>query len=284
LAGGTKIMIKTVGFIGYGSMGRMILSKYIEANKGITSSIYLANRTFSKIEDLNKTYPNLHLCHNNKDAARNADILFICVRPFDIKTVLLETADLLKNTVHIVSLNDSILLEHLGLICKNVKISKAIPSVTGEVNQSITAVCHNPLVDENGKKALYAILKTCGAVIEVPEKEIGLVSEMTGCMPGFISAIIDCFVNEALKHTSILNIEQISEIVLRTVYDTTAVLLEQKAGFRELISRVATKGGITEEGIKIIDSRFPQMVREILSRTLAKRKTTTEKISDEFRT
>ena len=105
---------------------------------------------------------------------------------------------------------------------------------------------------------------------------------MTGCMPGFTSAIINCFVDEAMKHVSSLSAEQISEMICHTIKGTTTILLEQKINFRELIEKVATKGGITEEGIKVIDAKFPAIAENVLSNTLLKRKITTEKLEKEF--
>jgi len=275
-------MSQTIGFIGYGSMGKMIMTKYIQSSKNAESRIYLANRTFPKIEKLNETYPGLHLCRSNAEVAKEADILFICVRPFDIKGVLLEIVSSLRNSAHIISLNDSIMLNHIETICKNMKISKAVPSVTAEVKQAVILVCHNQRVTKEDRDTLYSILNTCGTIMEIPEEEINIASEMTGCMPGFTSAIINCFVDEALKHASSLTAEQISEMVCQTIKGTVTILLEQKIGFRKLIERVATKGGITEEGIKVIDAKFPAIVENVLSNTLVKRKITTEKLAKEF--
>jgi pyrroline-5-carboxylate reductase len=275
-------MPKTIGFIGYGSMGKMILAKYLQQDTAIQKDIYLSNRTFSKIEKLNISYRELHLCLNNQETAKNSDLLFVCVKPFDIKPVLLEIADSLKSSVHIISFNDSILLEHLETVCGGKKLSKIVPSVTAEVGRSIILACHNQLVNDEDKKSLYSVLKTCGTIMEIPEKEINIASEMTGCMPGFISALIECFVAEAMKHTAWLTSDQISTMVCETIRGTTTILLEQKTGFRKLIERVATKGGITEEGIKVIDAKFPAVVKDILSNTLAKRRITTEKLAKEF--
>jgi pyrroline-5-carboxylate reductase len=55
--------------------------------------------------------------------------------------------------------------------------------------------------------------------------------------------------------------------------------MDQKTDFADLISRVATKGGITEEGVKILDRELPAIFDELLTVTLAKR----EKIKQQMR-
>jgi pyrroline-5-carboxylate reductase len=52
--------------------------------------------------------------------------------------------------------------------------------------------------------------------------------------------------------------------------------------FDNLIERVATKGGITEEGTKIIEKGLPEIINEMFEKTLEKRKITTEKAQKEF--
>ena len=52
--------------------------------------------------------------------------------------------------------------------------------------------------------------------------------------------------------------------------------------FGDVISRVATKGGITEEGVKVIEKSLPQVFDEMLDQTMNKRKVVSEKVYKEF--
>jgi len=274
-------MNKKIGIIGYGSMGKMIFSKFIESKIIPESNIFLSNRTYKKIIDLNVIYPQLNICKNNMDNAEKADILFICVKPSEIKTVLLEILEKIKNDCHVVSLNGSVLFGQMEQICAGRKISKVIPSVTAEVNQSVTLICHNAHVNDDDKDDLETLLESFGTIIEIPEAEIGIGSELTSCMPGFIGAIFKVITDEAEKHTSI-DKKDIINMVIKTVYGTGKLLLEKNITFEQLISRVATKGGITEEGTKIIEAEMPAIVNELFEKTMEKRKMTTENAQRDF--
>jgi len=274
-------MNKKVGIIGYGSMGKMISSKFIESKTISESNMFISNRTFEKIMGLKTIYPLLNICKNNIDVAKNVDILFICVKPLEIKTVLLEILEYIKDDCHIVSLNGSVLFKQLEKICVNKKISRVIPSVTAEINQSVTLVCHNGHIIDDDKNVLKTLLECFGSVMEIPEMEMGMGSELTSCMPGFIGAIFRVITNEAEKHTSI-NKKDVIDLVIKTVYGTGKLLLEKDMTFEQLINRVATKGGITEEGTKIIETEMPKMANELFEKTLEKRKITTEKAQRDF--
>jgi pyrroline-5-carboxylate reductase len=270
-----------ISIIGYGSMGKMILDKFIETKTVEQAELFVSNRTYSKIMDLNKLYPQLNIYGNNIDAVRDADMVFICVKPLEIKIVLSEIVNVIKEDCHIVSLNGSILFKQLEQICKDKKISKIIPSVTAEVNKSVTLICHNSNVNYGDKNILKELMECFGTVIEVPETEMGMGSELTSCMPGFIGAILKVITDEAEKHTTI-NKEQIVQMVIETLYGTGKLLLERGMTFEELIHRVATKGGITEEGTKIIGEKLPEVINEIFEKTLEKRKIITEKVQNDF--
>ena len=52
--------------------------------------------------------------------------------------------------------------------------------------------------------------------------------------------------------------------------------------FEEVVTRVATKGGITEEGTKVVYEKFPAIASELFEKTLEKRRQTTLKAEELF--
>ena len=60
------------------------------------------------------------------------------------------------------------------------------------------------------------------------------------------------------------------------------MLLENDMSFSDVVSRVATKGGITEEGSKVIYDKLPAVTDEMFIRTLEKRRMTAEKAKEIF--
>jgi pyrroline-5-carboxylate reductase len=283
-------MNKKIAVIGYGSMGRMLLLKYLQTGIDETS-VYVANRTYEKMNDLRVKYPRLNICRSNIEAAKDADIIFVCVKALEIKNILLEIVGCIKHDCHIVSLNANILLSQLEKICcdktssnKTQKISKMTPSITGEVSQSITLVTHNNHVNDDDKTELYKVLNCIGAIdtiVEIPETETAIALQLTSCMPGFIAAIFKVFVDEAATRTSLPK-NKIMEMVTGTLYGTGKLLFDNRMQFDEMIERVATKGGITEEGIKVIENKLPQVIDELFYRTMAKEELVTEKVINDF--
>lgn len=266
-----------VGIIGYGSMGKMILEKIAESKRVRYEDLYVANRTYEKISHLINTF---NVCKTNTELAALSDIVFICVRPTDIKFILNEIKSAISENTLIVSLNGSITFEMMSKTVDH-KIAKAIPSVTAEINKSQTLVCYNSLVSDDDKSMLDNLLKCMGDVIELPEEEIGMGSELVSCMPGFISAMFDVISNSAKKHTAISE-QQIIQMLLRTMVGTGDLMLEKGLTFNDVVARVATKGGITEEGTKVVYEMLPKVTDEMFDKTLEKRRQTAKKAQENF--
>ena len=269
-----------IAIIGFGSMGQMLFEKILDSGLVPANNFFIANRTFSKIEMLSQKY-DVNLCKTNADAAKLADIIFLCIRPVDMKQVLLEIEPVLSSEKHIVSLNGSIKFNQLEQICKENKISKVIPSVTAEVNKAQMLVCHNKLVQKKDAEELCSLLKIFGNVIELPEDEMGMGSELVSCMPGFIAALFKEIKNVAVPHTKIEE-SKISKMLVDTLLGTATLINEKCMTFEQVIERVATKGGITEVGVKIIEEKFPEITSELFEKTLEKRRITTQKAEDAF--
>lgn len=168
------------------------------------------------------------MCDSNKELASLADIIFLCVRPVDMKTVVTEIKDSLNEKTLLISLNSSICFVQLESVCKN----------------------------------------------KFPEEEMGMGSELVSCMPGVIAAIFHEICVSAKQHTDIPE-DEIVRMVLNTMVGTGKLMLEKDYSFEQVVSRVATKGGITEEGTKVIREQLPEVIDELFNRTLEKRRQTT---------
>ena len=115
------------------------------------------------------------------------------------------------------------------------------------------------------------MLSCIGNVIELPENEMGMGSELVSCMPGFIASVFDVICQSAMAHTSIPQ-EQVIKMVLDTLCSTGELMVQKEMSFEDVVNRVATPGGITEVGTRVIYDGFPDIADEMFENTLAKRR------------
>jgi len=77
-----------IGFIGYGNMGSMLVKKFIGERILKPEEIIVSTRTKSKLLGLKEVYPKINIAENNKDLAKKAKYIFICVKQPEVKGVL----------------------------------------------------------------------------------------------------------------------------------------------------------------------------------------------------
>ena len=59
-------------------------------------------------------------------------------------------------------------------------------------------------------------------------------------------------------------------MAISTLFGTARLLVEKNMSFEEMVTRVATKGGITEEAVKVLNNHLPTVFDEVFQKTLNK--------------
>jgi pyrroline-5-carboxylate reductase len=89
------------------------------------------------------------------------------------------------------------------------------------------------------------------------------------------------FAEAGSKHGN-FTIEETEEMIVKTLYGTAKLLYEENMSFSEIISRVATKRGITEEGVKILKKEMPQTYNRIFKATLSKQRQLKAELNEQY--
>ena len=262
-----------IGIIGFGSMGSMLMHKFLEAGTLLQEDLFITNRSKERLSEIPERYPKVNVMKNNEEVIKSSDIVFFCVKPTDMKEVAEATAGFFKEGQHICAVNACIRFNQLNTIFPNASCSIVIPSVTGEVDKSVTLATFNQFVPEREITLIKKLMGTFSSVVIIPENELGICTDLTSCMPGFIASIFSIIVEEALSRST-LSKEDIHNMIITTILGTSKLCVDQKMPFDKIVERVATKGGITEEGTKVIKSAFPETVRTLFQRTKERREST----------
>lgn len=273
-------MVK-VAFIGLGSMGGMLAGGFLSSGSLQPFEIILSTRTKAKLGEARARWPGILTADTNAEAASQARHIFLCVKPADMKGVLEEISPSLRPDAHIVSIAGPVLISNIESITGR-PVTKAIPTVVSEVGGGVSLICHGKAVPPEYAAFVEGLFQAIGGVMSLPEVDFDMGVELTSCMPGFISSIFQEVVEAALRHTASIGRESAESLVLQTLLGTARLLVERGMGFDEAISRVATKGGITEEGVKALRSGLPAVFDELFGRTMEKRVLIKEKVNGAF--
>ena len=257
-----------LGIIGYGSMGSMLLNGFL--SKGVLSpeQAIVATRTRSKLDPLKNHWPGVTIADNNAALARQSKIVLIAVKPKDVKPVLDEIRGSLPQDAHLVLISAGVGIEDAGSVFPG-KISKMIPSMTMETGMGVALACHNDQVTATDAARIEGLFGAISETRRIDENDFEAAADLTSCAPGLFAAMVQEFVNAGMRHSQ-LSREDAEAMVITTLYGTAKLLAEQKMSTEELINRVATKGGITEEGVKVLRKELPGTFDDVFHATLTK--------------
>ena len=130
-------------------MGSMLLNGFFETKIVKPANLFVSNRTIKKIDHLEQK--SINICKSNKELVESCDIIFICIKPLDIKELLIEVKEALSKEKHIVSIAGSLTMKNIGKI-HNGKISRVLPTFISMINHGITLVCHNENISSEDKE------------------------------------------------------------------------------------------------------------------------------------
>jgi pyrroline-5-carboxylate reductase len=250
----------TFGFIGTGHMGCMLVRKFVETGTIEPENIRASNRTAEKVERLADALGIRPT--SNRVVAELSDVVFICVRPLEVRNVLSELAYLLNSGKLVVSVAGDVSLEKLESLCQ-ARMARAFPSMASEKLQGVTLLAFGDNTTKEDRRLIAGLFHAIGQIAKVEERDFGVLADLTSSAPGYFAALMREFVLAAERRG--IGSDLAERLVKQTMLGT-ALLLEEES-FAGLITSVATRGGITEAGVLVIQSEAPGMFDQLFQAT-----------------
>jgi pyrroline-5-carboxylate reductase len=257
-----------VGFIGFGSMGGVLLRSLLRYGSLIEQEVIVSTRSREKLSGFISKYPGLEVMQSNTELAERCHTVFICVGTNEVKGVIEEINPSLAEDAHLVYISSGLTISNVAKIYDG-KISKVIPSLTCGTRNCVILVHHNEKVTEDNSMRLERCLSKIGTVKIIAEDQFEIGADITSCAPAFMAAMMKHFTAAAVKN-SVFSEEEALAMVRTTMLGTATLLSKRKIPFDSLIDRVATNGGITGDGVNVLDEKLPAVFDELFAVTLAK--------------
>nr|WP_256366073.1 pyrroline-5-carboxylate reductase dimerization domain-containing protein [Methanogenium sp. MK-MG] len=256
-----------IGIIGTGSMGCMLIRSFIRGGAAVPRNISASNRT-PEAQNAIATETGIQTADNNRTLARDSDVIILCVRQPDVVPVMEEIHDLLTDDKLLISVASDVALSELEALTP-ARVVRVIPSVTSEQLKGVSLIVFSERTTPADREQALSLFGAVGTPVVISEQDIEPYTTLTSCAPAFFAAMVREFAKSATRMTGIPAAE--AETLARETFIGTAALLEVPGtGCTDIISRVATPGGITEEGVNVLTRDFPAVCDEIFAATARK--------------
>lgn len=262
-----------IGFIGTGSMGGMLTKAYARSAIS-TVEIAAYNRTAAKLDQIIFEYPAIQKVDSAAQLVTSSQVIFLCVRPGDVQAVLDSILPLLTRDQFLISINSVWSIKDLETLtpCKVVKI---IPSITQEARSGAILTMYGTRLTPSDYEMMEILLQAISFPIPIAENETRVSSDLTSCGPAFLSFILQSLTIAAEKQG--IPIEQADKLVKTMIYGLAKLFIEEGLSFEQIINRVAVPGGVTAEGLKVLQTELDGVFDQVLAATKQKQDSHTKK-------
>jgi len=232
-----------ISIIGAGSIGGAVARSLVKSR--VAERVMASRRHVERIMNLKKI--GIHVTDDNRKAAKDADVIIICVKPKDVGSVIKEIRDYIAGKL-VISMAAAVSLNLLERMAPEAKFIRVMPNLAVLVQESFSAYSASRKLSEDERAIVKKILDVLGRFVEVPEEMMDVITALSGCAPGYlafiIKALIDVSVRMGLPEDTALR------AAAQSMIGTGKLILEAGLSIPEIIRMVATPGGVTEEILK----------------------------------
>ncbi|MCI9373582.1 MAG: pyrroline-5-carboxylate reductase [Lachnospiraceae bacterium] len=242
-----------IGFIGLGNMARAIIGGMLRKEMVRPEDIIGTAKTQETREKMAAEF-GIVTSGKNADAAAQADVLVLAVKPQFLEEVIGEIKDAARPDTLIISIAAGKSLQWLEeAFGKSVKLVRCMPNTPALVGEGCTGVCVNAEVSEEEKKYSIGLMESFGKASLISERLIDAVGAISGSSPAyvfmFIEAMADAGVAAGMPRA------QAYEFAAQAVYGSAKLALESGKHPGELKDMVCSPGGTTIQGVRVLEER-----------------------------
>jgi competence protein ComER len=257
-----------IGIIGTGNMGRILVEALIDGKAVSPSSMVITNRTTKKAKRLKDKYKNIVVGENPSEVAAQSDLVFICVKPLDVFKILDEINPQINDKKCIISITSPIVTSQIEskVGCSVIRV---IPSITNRALAGVSLITYGENCSESWKAKVTNLFTKISVPVTIDEKITRVSSDIVSCGPAFFSYLLQRFILAAVKETEID--ENTATVMASEMIVGLGELLRQgHYTLPSLQEKVMVKGGITGEGIKVLEEELGDIFEHVFQATHSK--------------
>jgi pyrroline-5-carboxylate reductase len=269
--------LPSLAFLGAGSMGGAILQGVVASGVPVDGGIIATNRTGAKADALTALpgVTSVALEENpngNLEAAANARIVVVGVKPVMVPDLLRQIAPVLREDAIVVSIAAGVTLDTFAdALGAGVHSIRSMPNTPATVGRAVTGIAAGAAATPEDMALVRALFETVGAVIEVPESQIDPLSTVSGSGPAYVFLLIE----ELTKAASRMGFSDADARLMaeQTFIGAAALLAASGEEPAELRRRVTSPKGTTERAIAVMqEARLDDMFATATAAALARAK------------
>jgi pyrroline-5-carboxylate reductase len=243
---------KIVGIIGAGNMGEVLIRGLIQSGKVKKTDIIASDTNQDRLTHIAKTY-GARTTPSNVEVVENASIVIIAVKPQNIDDLLEELSTSSHEEHLFISIAAGVPTERLASKMHHKSgIIRVMPNAPSSVLAGIAALCPGRNVSQDDLQRAVSIFECVGKTVIIKNESLmDVVTGLSGSGPAFVFLVIESLSDAGVQLG--ISRKEASLLATQTAYGAAKMLLETGRHPSELKDIVATPGGTTFAGLKMLE-------------------------------
>jgi len=236
-----------VAVLGAGKMGGILLQAFLKQNLFAAGQIHATVAHPERALALSTQW-GVDVSTDNLAAARQAELILIGVKPFQVPDLVAEIKPALTPGKTVVSFAASVKTRSIeDAAGMEIAVIRAMPNTPSALGAGAAGLCRGRFVTDAQMELAGRIFETVGRVVVVDEKHMDAVTGLSASGPAYIYIILEALAEAGVKVG--LPRDTATQLAAQTAFGAAKMVLETGYHPALLKDAVTTPAGCTIDGI-----------------------------------
>ncbi len=232
-------------------MGGAIIGGIVSSGIAAPSDIIVADPCKARVTELENEY-NIKQGLSNTVVAAAADMLFLCVKPNTVYTVIDEIKDCIKEETVVVSIAAGQPIARLETAFgKRVRLIRVMPNTPALAGEGMAAIVPNADAGNSDTEKVMEIFNSFGKAERVTERLMDAVTAVSGSSPAYVFMFIEAMADAAVAGG--MPRGQAYTFAAQSVLGSAKMVLQTGKHPGELKDMVCSPAGTTIAAVQVLE-------------------------------
>ena len=241
------LTVRRLAVIGAGKMGETLISSLVGSGVVTPEAVVATAGHGERLRHLKRQY-RVGTTLENREAARGAEVVLLCVKPQVAPAVVEEMRPVLTADQVLISIVAGLTIAGMeDRLDEGVPVVRAMPNTPSRIGHGMTAVCGGRWASGRHVELARALFAKIGRALVLDEKHFDAVTGLSASGPAFIYIVIESLAEGGVKLGLPRSVA--TELVAQTCLGASQMVLETGDHPALLKDEVTTPAGCTIDGI-----------------------------------
>jgi pyrroline-5-carboxylate reductase len=238
------LMSKKIAFIGSGAMAGAMISGLVHKKLADPRRVLAADVLQNRLDELSEEY-GIQPYTDNAEAASQADVVVLSVKPQYLDVVLEQLVGSIKEDTLVLSIVAGARMQKISEGLEHDLVVRSMPNTPAQIGEGITVWMPSPSVSEEQKEIAATVFGAFGDEIMV-EKEhyLDMATALSGSGPAYVFLFMEAMIDAGVHIGFPRRVAE--QLALQTIKGS--VLYYQKANQNDEVHVAALRNQVTSPG------------------------------------